>query len=743
MVSLGVGRGGSVAQAFQEGEQQALSGRMSRQQMQIAAAEEARRAQEFDWSGQDRARVAGAFAGLGDFGVPPTAGGGLDIGGMFAGATPATPPAPGSPLSRSGLSFGAPPATGSTRPPGAPDLTFGLLREFEGFRGTPYWDVDAYRTGFGSDTVTLADGRIVRVQPGMNITREDAERDLQRRVTQEFAPRAAQQVGSEIWSSLPEHVTAPLVSITYNYGSLPRSVVAAVKTGDPEKIAKAVEGLAGHNDGVNRRRRMQEAAIIRSGGQIDPGLMRAAAAPTGQPGASRLQQAPDRMFMQSDSMQTRAGLAEPYMLGRTATDAYQSPPEEESARRGPFEYLFGATAQARREARAAQIDAERQAAGLPPLPTAEALAGQLGSQMPAERQAVGPPPVPTIESLADQFDIRVPAGLQVPAELQVDESAVRPQARPREDMRPTLEELETQSGVTADRVAPLPSAVQRPAGAYSMGDGTEFTLPSAGLQATTPLVQDIQRGATPQSASPAMPGMTALFTDLPAIQQERAALQATLALLNQQMAFARQMQDSNLAMTAMGQAALAQIRMRTLDQIQAGAAASTGNFDPMAQALSQMAGQMVQIVPRQGNTVDVVVDGQVVQQGLPVSQMISAYRQGVDEQYRAQLAAAATEEASRDRAVFDMRVEALKGQLAQEAQGTREQANAAFDKLLQQQFPRPEFFTEKIADSMGQELIVIYDRKNMDTPVRSLQLRENPALPGQFTLVERDITSLR
>jgi hypothetical protein len=310
-------------------------------------------------------------------------------------------------------------------------------------------------------------------------------------------------------------------------------------------------------------------------------------------------------------------------------------------------------------------------------------------------------------------------------------------------MRPTLEELETQSGVTADRVAPLPSAVQRPAGAYSMGDGTEFTLPSAGLQATTPLVQDIQRGATPQSASPAMPGMTALFTDLPAIQQERAALQATLALLNQQMAFARQMQDSNLAMTAMGQAALAQIRMRTLDQIQAGAAASTGNFDPMAQALSQMAGQMVQIVPRQGNTVDVVVDGQVVQQGLPVSQMISAYRQGVDEQYRAQLAAAATEEASRDRAVFDMRVEALKGQLAQEAQGTREQANAAFDKLLQQQFPRPEFFTEKIADSMGQELIVIYDRKNMDTPVRSLQLRENPALPGQFTLVERDITSLR
>ena len=38
----------------------------------------------------------------------------------------------------------------------------GLLRRFEGFKSTPYWDVNADRVGYGSDTVTLADGTVKR-----------------------------------------------------------------------------------------------------------------------------------------------------------------------------------------------------------------------------------------------------------------------------------------------------------------------------------------------------------------------------------------------------------------------------------------------------------------------------------------------------------------------------------------------------------------------------------------------------
>jgi hypothetical protein len=55
--------------------------------------------------------------------------------------------------------------------------------------------VNALRTGYGSDTVTLADGRVVPVTADTRVTREDAERDLARRVQTEFIPRAAQAVG--------------------------------------------------------------------------------------------------------------------------------------------------------------------------------------------------------------------------------------------------------------------------------------------------------------------------------------------------------------------------------------------------------------------------------------------------------------------------------------------------------------------------------------------------------------------
>jgi len=137
-----------------------------------------------------------------------------------------------------------------------------LLRRFEGFRETPYWDVNAYRTGYGSDTITKADGSIVKVAQGDKISRADAERDLARR-TKEFEAGAISAVGQDAWASIPAQARAALVSVAYNYGSLPKSVVEAAKSGNVETIASAVEGLKGHNGGVNAKRRTEEAAIIR------------------------------------------------------------------------------------------------------------------------------------------------------------------------------------------------------------------------------------------------------------------------------------------------------------------------------------------------------------------------------------------------------------------------------------------------------------------------------------------------
>jgi GH24 family phage-related lysozyme (muramidase) len=140
-----------------------------------------------------------------------------------------------------------------------------VIRDFEGFKDKPYWDVNALRAGYGSDTITSADGVVRRVAAGDVVSREDADRDLARRIDTEFVPSIVKEVGQDAWDALPGPTKAALSSVTYNYGNLPDSVAAAVKTGDGEAIAAAVEGLRGHNNGVNAKRRAKEAAMIRGG----------------------------------------------------------------------------------------------------------------------------------------------------------------------------------------------------------------------------------------------------------------------------------------------------------------------------------------------------------------------------------------------------------------------------------------------------------------------------------------------
>ncbi|MGG7535355.1 lysozyme [Rhizobium sp. 12,4] len=133
-----------------------------------------------------------------------------------------------------------------------------ILRHEEGFRETPYWDKTAWRIGYGSDTVTGADGRSVPVRPGMRITREDAERDLDYRLDHREGATARRQLG-DIWERLPASVQGALSSVAYNYGSLPKEVVSAA-AGGIEAIADAVRGL-----GSNGARRQREADLITGG----------------------------------------------------------------------------------------------------------------------------------------------------------------------------------------------------------------------------------------------------------------------------------------------------------------------------------------------------------------------------------------------------------------------------------------------------------------------------------------------
>lgn len=147
----------------------------------------------------------------------------------------------------------------------------GLIRRNEGYRARPYWDKDAYRVGFGSDTVTMEDGTVLKVKPGMEITRADAERDLKRRIG-EFQSGIVKEIGSDAWALIPPAAQAALTSVAYNYGSLPASVVTAIKTRDMNQVADAVRALQTHNKGINAARRNREADIIAGGGDQVTGL---------------------------------------------------------------------------------------------------------------------------------------------------------------------------------------------------------------------------------------------------------------------------------------------------------------------------------------------------------------------------------------------------------------------------------------------------------------------------------------
>ena len=142
-----------------------------------------------------------------------------------------------------------------------------IISHFEGYRDNPYYDVNAYRAGYGSDTTTLADGTVVPIRQGMTVNREDSDRDLHRRITKEFMPRVKGLVGPT-WGSLKPTTQAVLTSVAYNYGTPPGSVIKAAKTGSDVAVANAIESLDSSNPDPKIRaalkeRRRKEAAIIR------------------------------------------------------------------------------------------------------------------------------------------------------------------------------------------------------------------------------------------------------------------------------------------------------------------------------------------------------------------------------------------------------------------------------------------------------------------------------------------------
>lgn len=136
--------------------------------------------------------------------------------------------------------------------------TLALIREKEDFRSKPYWDVNAWRVGYGQDTIN---GR--RVTPGMRVSRDQAEQALSGRYFGKERPAIIRQVGSQYFDQLQPNQRAVLGSLQWNYGRVPSRVIRAVHSGNCMATASAIQSLRTHDQGINASRRDDEARIYR------------------------------------------------------------------------------------------------------------------------------------------------------------------------------------------------------------------------------------------------------------------------------------------------------------------------------------------------------------------------------------------------------------------------------------------------------------------------------------------------
>lgn len=149
----------------------------------------------------------------------------------------------------------------------AKGITADFIKDREQFRTHAYWDVNAWRVGFGSDTYVDSMGNIQKVTEQTVVTLDQANADLARRIA-EFQRGIIGVIGPDIWRSLDEKQQTALTSIAYNYGSLPKRIATAIKAGDRGQVAQAIADLGGDNKGVNRGRRQMEAELY-GGGSYD------------------------------------------------------------------------------------------------------------------------------------------------------------------------------------------------------------------------------------------------------------------------------------------------------------------------------------------------------------------------------------------------------------------------------------------------------------------------------------------
>ena len=140
------------------------------------------------------------------------------------------------------------------------------LMKFEGFKSKPYddrkkgADNPVWRVGYGSDKY-MERGKIFPVSQDTRVNEAQAKQDLDRRIKTDFLPIIKNNIGDS-WDGLSNNAKGAIMSITYNYGRVPKRIRAAINTGNTDKISAAIRSLAKDNDGINKNRRLAEAELV-------------------------------------------------------------------------------------------------------------------------------------------------------------------------------------------------------------------------------------------------------------------------------------------------------------------------------------------------------------------------------------------------------------------------------------------------------------------------------------------------
>lgn len=131
-----------------------------------------------------------------------------------------------------------------------------FIAGFEGYAGRAYWDVNAWRLGYGSDTEGPDQ---VHVTEGMETTKPRALQNLALRIPQFQQEAIYGKTGMtrDVWDKLTENQKTAITSLVYNYGRLP----VVITPSDPKKTSLAIGALRTANGGVNAKRRIQEAGL--------------------------------------------------------------------------------------------------------------------------------------------------------------------------------------------------------------------------------------------------------------------------------------------------------------------------------------------------------------------------------------------------------------------------------------------------------------------------------------------------